>query len=384
MLPLWEKLKEWNQRMNGLPRKLGLIAGALIACFILIALFPLCWPFALALIFALLMEPLVRLFRRCLAKCRLGNTLSTLLGMVAVFGLIGYVSWAVAGRLIHELLALARAMPELIGELSNTVTAWGRQLYEHYAYALPENFMSLVNSALGEIGKNLINFATSISGTIASGAFATAFSVPAALLAVVLTIMGTYYLSADRRRIFAFFNRTFPPSVIVWGKQMKNGIFRALFGQLKSQMLVSLLITLTVMLGMLIKKQPYWLLIGLVIGVADALPIVGAGLFLIPWSLLGFVLGDTATGIGMALLYVATIVVRQIFEPRIVGKNLGLYPLATMMAIFAGYQLLGFWGMLAGPVVLNICKVVLEADSGALARPAPAPARKPWRKKEKA
>lgn len=64
----------------------------------------------------------------------------------------------------------------------------------------------------------------------------------------------------------------------------------------------------------------------------------------------------------MAVLYVATIMVRQITEPRIVGKNLGLYPLATMMSMFAGLQLLGFWGMLIGPVLLNVCKVVLDVD----------------------
>ncbi|MBQ8537885.1 MAG: sporulation integral membrane protein YtvI [Clostridia bacterium] len=359
---LWERLKDWNLRMNGLPRKLALVAAVLAACYLLIALFPLCWPFVLALCFALLMEPLVRLLRQALAKCRLGNTLATLTGMLAVFGLIGYVSIAAVSRLARELLDLARSMPQLIVDFSGTVTAWLSQLYTNFAYMLPENFMALADSALNQAGKELMGFATSLSAAIASGAFDTAVSLPAALLTVVLTVMATYYLSADRQRILSFLNRTFPESVCQWALRMKNGIFKALFGQIKSQALVSLLITLTVLAGLLLQNKPYWLLIGLIIGVADALPIVGAGLFLIPWALFGFVTGDMTTGIGMALLYVATILVRQIFEPRIVGKNLGLYPLATMMAIFAGYQLMGFIGMLAGPVILNICRVVLEAD----------------------
>jgi hypothetical protein len=57
-------------------------------------------------------------------------------------------------------------------------------------------------------------------------------------------------------------------------------------------------------------------------------------------------------------------VIRQIFEPRIVGKNLGLYPLATMIAMYAGYRMMGALGLLGGPVLLNIVKVVLEADRG--------------------
>lgn len=363
-MPVWERLKAWNLQMNGLPRKLALVACVLAACYLLIALFPLCWPFVLALFFAVLMEPLVRLLRRALVRIRLGNTLATLAGMLVVFGLISYVSIAGVSRLVRELLDLARAAPQLIVDLSGTVTAWLSQLYQNFAYLLPENFMAMADSALSQVGKELLAFATSFSATLASGAFDTAFSLPAVILAVVLTVMATYYLSADRARILGFLEATFPASVCSWAKQMKNGIFKALFGQLKSQALVSLLITLTVLVGLLLQNKPYWLLIGLIIGIADALPIVGAGLFLIPWALWGFVSGDMTTGVGMALLYLATIVVRQIFEPRIVGKNLGLYPLATMMAIFAGYQVMGFMGMLAGPVILNICRVVLEADHG--------------------
>ena len=67
-----------------------------------------------------------------------------------------------------------------------------------------------------------------------------------------------------------------------------------------------------------------------------------------------------------ACLYVGTVVIRQVLEPRIVGHNLGLYPLATMAAMYAGYRLLGFLGLLAGPVLLNVIVVVLEADDPVL------------------
>ena len=106
----------------------------------------------------------------------------------------------------------------------------------------------------------------------------------------------------------------------------------------------------------------YGLLIGLGIGVADALPVLGAGLFLIPWSIAAFVAGNAGAGVLAACLYVGTVVIRQVLEPRIVGHNLGLYPLATMAAMYAGYRLLGFLGLLAGPVLLNVIVVVLEAD----------------------
>ena len=132
--------------------------------------------------------------------------------------------------------------------------------------------------------------------------------------------------------------------------------------QVRSQLMVSLAVTLFLMIALAAFRVRYGLLIGLGIGVADALPVLGAGLFLIPWSIAAFVAGNAGTGVLAACLYVGTVVIRQVLEPRIVGHNLGLYPLATMAAMYAGYRLLGFLGLLAGPVLLNVIVVVLEAD----------------------
>ncbi len=358
-----QRLHAWNKRLNDLPRKGLLIAVVLGTCFLAVALFPLCWPFVVALLFAMMMEPLVRLLRKAFAKVPVGKNLATIVSMAVVFGLLFWLVRMILSRLVHELLALARAAPDLIKWISNVVTEQVGVLVDKYSYALPENILEITNQALNEVSKQLLSLAGSVSRTIATGAWATAMSVPMMLLSIVLTIMATYYFSSDKDRIFGFFRNNVPAVMLRKGTLLRKNIFKALFGQAKSQILVSMLTTALVIVGMMIMQRPYGLLIGLLIGVADALPVLGAGLFLIPWSLFGFVVSDTTTGVGMALLYVAVVVMRQIAEPRIVGKNLGLYPLATMMAIFAGYRITGgVLGMLLGPILLNICKVVLEAD----------------------
>ena len=143
------------------------------------------------------------------------------------------------------------------------------------------------------------------------------------------------------------------------GKLVSARLWKAVLLQVRSQLMVSLAVTLFLMIALAAFRVRYGLLIGLGIGVADALPVLGAGLFLIPWSIAAF---DAGTGVLAACLYVGTVVIRQVLEPRIVGHNLGLYPLATMAAMYAGYRLLGFLGLLAGPVLLNVIVVVLEAD----------------------
>ena len=225
--------------------------------------------------------------------------------------------------------------------------------------------MTYVDDAISTVSTNAINFAGSLSASITGGAFKTAASLPSILLSIVLTIMGTYYMTTDKERIYAFFRRTFPEHIRRQGTVLKNNLIHSLFGQIKSQLLVSLIITIFLMLAFVLFKVRYGLLLGFLIGMADALPVVGAGLFLIPWCLFELIMGNFPMAVFFAVVYICIIIIRQIAEPRIVGHNLGLYPLATMIAMYAGFSYMGFLGLIAGPILLNLLRVVLEADAAA-------------------
>lgn len=365
---MFKKLSLWNERMNGLPRKGMLIAATLLCAWLVVLLFPYCWPFVIALCFSLMLEPFVRFVSSRCKKLRIGRSLATMVGMLVLFGLFGIMFFTVVNRLARELMGLAQSVPEFLRWLKDVALPWLNNLYEQYKDIWPAFVMDIVDKAVAGLGENLLRFAGTVSASVTTGAWSTAMSIPNVLLSIVLTIMGTFYITADKGRISAFFRRTFPRDFRQQSGEIKANLLKAMFGQFKSQIAVSLIITTFMVLALVIYGTRYGLLIGLIIGIADALPVVGAGLFLIPWCILSFIVGDVTTGIFMACLYVGTIIIRQIFEPRIVGKNLGLYPLTTMIAMYAGYQLMGFLGLLAGPILLNILKVVLEADDSARAR----------------
>ena len=357
-----ERMNQWNVRMNGLPRKGMLIAVTLLLTWLFFILAPLCWPFLLAMLFSMALEPLVRFCVTHLKRIRPLRGIITLVGMVLLFGVLGVSLFALVRRLVQEVISLAHATPSFVRWLSSTAVPYVQGIYQQYSDVLPATVMTTVNAALSSLGENAIKLAGTLSATLTSGAVNVATSIPGILLSIVLTIMGTYYMTADRERILAFFRRTFPIDVQKHGKMLKSNLFRSLFGQVKSQLTVSLIIITFLVLAFVIYGIKYGLLMGFIIGVCDALPVIGAGLFLIPWCVFEFLMGNLATGIFLAAVYVGTIIIRQISEPRIVGANLGLYPLATMFAIFAGYQLFGFLGLLGGPILLNLLKVVLEAD----------------------
>jgi len=150
---------------------------------------------------------------------------------------------------------------------------------------------------------------------------------------------------------------------------IRANLLKALMGQLRSQVTISMVVMFFLMLSLGISGVRYGAVIGMLIGIADALPLFGAGVFLIPWSLVSFLLGQTGLGVTLACLYAGAIIIRQILEPRLVGRQLGLYPLAAMAAMYIGYRLFGFVGLIAGPVLLTLAKAVLDADTASIQDP---------------
>lgn len=357
-----ERVSKWNENMNGLPRKGMLITLTLLITWLLIIIAPLCWPFLLAMLFSMLLEPVVRFFVKRMQCIKAARGIITLLGMLILFGVLGILTFALVRQVLRELISLAYATPSIVRWLTSTVVPYLQSVYQQYADVLPPGAMGMVNEALSSLGQNAIQLAGTLSASLTGGAFKFTTAIPGALLSVVLTIMGTYYMTADRERILAFFRKTFPINVQRHGKMLKSNMFYALFGQVKSQLTVSLIIISFLVLTFMLSGVRYGLLIGLSIGLADALPVIGAGLFLIPWCIFEFIMGNYGMGAFLAAVYIGTIIIRQISEPRIVGANLGLYPLATMIAIYVGFRLFGVIGLLGGPVLLNLLKVVLESD----------------------
>ena len=102
------------------------------------------------------------------------------------------------------------------------------------------------------------------------------------------------------------------------------------------------------------------------IGFVDALPILGSGTVMIPWAIISAVNGDLKLGIAIFALYVIILVVHQLLEPRVVGNNIGIHPVFTLIAMYTGFKFSGIIGLFIGPIVLIILQNVFETmiDNG--------------------
>lgn len=89
---------------------------------------------------------------------------------------------------------------------------------------------------------------------------------------------------------------------------------------------------------------------GIVAGILDALPFVGTGIVLVPLSLMQIFQGRYALAVVCIVLYVACIFLRELLEPRLIGKRIGVTPIAILISLYAGIRLFGIWGIIKGPL----------------------------------
>jgi len=106
----------------------------------------------------------------------------------------------------------------------------------------------------------------------------------------------------------------------------------------------------------------YALVVGAAAAILDLIPIIGPALLFYPWIAVALIFGNFSQAFSLFLLHLFLAGVRSASEGKIMGKNLGLHPLATMTALFSGYRILGAIGFVVGPTFLVIIKAIVDSD----------------------
>jgi len=94
--------------------------------------------------------------------------------------------------------------------------------------------------------------------------------------------------------------------------------------------------------------------------IIDIMPVLGTGAVVIPWSIFEFIKGNLTFAIGLAILYIVIMIVRNILEPKLVGKQIGLHPLIMLICMYVGVKVFGFIGLFVLPIIAAIMKYLYD------------------------
>ncbi|MGB9802516.1 sporulation integral membrane protein YtvI [Desulfofundulus sp.] len=308
-------------------------------------------PFIMAAIIAVLIEPVVCFFHQ---GCRINRSLAVLISMLVAIGGIGALLTLLVLRLVAELSELSVRLPQYMGPLQAEINRWVEQGRIFY-FQLPP----LVTERIQENMGTFTGWLSHVAGSVASFLLYLITSLPNAVLAIVVGLVATYFISRDHHLIIKLWLKIAPEP---WGERVVE-IFRkvvgASFGYLRAQSLLVTLTTLQSIFGLYIIGARYSLTIGLLIGLFDIIPVLGPATIYIPWAIWCFVTGHIAFGVKLVVLYLLVWGVRQVLEARVVAAHLGLHPLAVLIAMYVGLKAIGVLGLALGPLTLIAVQAAL-------------------------
>ena len=325
----------------------GMVIGALVLGFTLL---PLLLPFLLAYLLALAADPGVNALGR---KTRLPRWARSGLCVTGVFLAAGVVLWFFCQVLWGELLRLVRQLPELLHQIQPSLEQLRASL-EAMARRAPDSLSQPLIRWIGELFAGGAGLLESVYGFLSGLVSGVVTGVPRLFLGTVTTVIAAYMTSAALPQVKAWLRRHLPAVWQEWLRRVRDRSRAVFGGWCRAQAKLILLVFGILTLGFWILGVEFPLLFGGLIAVLDALPILGTGTVLIPWALISFLQERSGLGFGLLALYGVASISRSALEPQLVGKQLGLHPLLTLMAFYAGYRLLGLAGMILFPLAATV------------------------------
>jgi sporulation integral membrane protein YtvI len=208
----------------------------------------------------------------------------------------------------------------------------------------------LYDQLLKSVGSMLGNF----SGWMLSWISDLVSSVPGLAIKILLMIIATFFAAMDFDRFTIFVSRQISPERKVLLMHIRDYLTGTVLRLLRAYAIIMSITAIELSIGLTIIGIHNAILVALCIAAFDILPILGTGGIMIPWTIIVLLQGDIRLGISILAVYLIVTVVRNIIEPKIVGPQLGLHPLVTLISLFVGAQLFGVLGLFGFPITLSL------------------------------
>lgn len=345
----------WKQR-GELWLRLGVRAVLLVLALLalrygVLPLVSLLSPFVLALVLSWMLNPPVRWLQRKLSISRGPITLTLL---IVVFAIMGGVLWALTWMAVEQVQALffnwEAIVDALLTNLDQVLDWFGglQDLLPGEAYNAGERFAQLVEAWVRDID---------ISGwlkVVADRAPSLVGQVSAFVVAAIVFLMATYFITADYPRLRLFITIRVPAPARNFCGEVRRIFMEAFGGYLKSQLIISFVVFVILAVGFFIIGQPYSLILALGFAVLDFIPIIGSGTIMVPWAVVDIIVGNYSHAAQLMVIWGIIALFRRLGEPKILGDQTGLSPILSLIGIYVGMLVGGVLGMIVGPLLLLV------------------------------
>ena len=256
-----------------------------------------------------------------------------------------------------------------IGAKIKTLYSSSQEIYENYLLPLCE----FSNKTINNFSSNFLKYSESQTQTFLNNIYSyledlislnlkhilswfakIGARIPEFLVNIAFSVISSIYFSYDYEKITKTITNLFPKKVQNFLFKTKGFTINTLIKYFKAYLFLMLISFILLTIGFFIIKLNNPIGTAAIVSFFDSIPLVGSGIILIPLAIIFFVNNNLNLAIGIIIIFLITNIIRSILEPKILGANLGLHPLSTLISIYVGAKLFGFVGIVTAPIITNI------------------------------
>lgn len=315
-------------------------------------------PFLIAFIISLIIEPAIKWIMKKTNLTR--RTSSIIIFVIALTIILGGLVW-----ILITLFSESSSLLQGLNDYFDKAYIQFQSLMKSFNFDkihLSDEVLNVIQNSTGDLLETSSNWLRNAL----TGLIDLVTSLPSIAICIGITILALYFICVDKIYILDQIEHHLPK---IWvrkiGKHLKD-LIQTLGGYLKAEATLILVSFIISLVGLYILQftgfnVQYPLLMALFIGFVDALPILGSGTVMIPWAIICAINGDLNLGIAIIVLLIIMSIARQLLEPKLVSKNIGVHPIFTLIAMYTGFKIIGIMGLLIGPIVLIIFKNIFAS-----------------------
>ncbi|MEG1742660.1 MAG: sporulation integral membrane protein YtvI [Clostridia bacterium] len=318
---------------------------------------PVIFPFVFAWIVAFALQRPINFLTR---KIKIPKKISVPILVLIFIAFISFVLYLVINRAYNEAISLSQNVSSLLERIKtdeNLANEWIEKINSIVPFVDVRDRLTAIWANIDDSIENLmISIVEKLSDNvipILSGLLA---FVPNALLYIFMTVISTYYFAVDfdgiNRRVVSLL----PKKSRKYASIAKSELKGTLGNFLRAYTLIIMITFTELFVFFTVMEIRFAFLIAFFVSLIDILPVLGTGTVLIPWAVILLISGNTYMGIAILVAYAFITIVREIIEPRIIGKCMGISPLPTLIAMYIGLNFFGIIGIFLCPMAVIMAK----------------------------
>ena len=287
---------------------------------------------------------LERQFRRGKWLSRAARPLAVLFTLLFVIGILGLFCALILPQVVESIRSLVVDLPEMLEVQLARLESYLKEDSDA-AEAVMQMITSVETFLMTFIKENLFAAVSNVAGSV--------LSVGSAIVNLVVSIVVTVYLLLDRERYLGQCRKLF--YAVSRNKRFNRAVMEVLHqtdqifsGFISGKLLDSLIVGVICFACLTVLKMPYALLVSVIVGVTNIIPMFGPFIGAIPSAFLILLVSPSKCIVFLIFIIILQQLDGNVIGPRILGNSTGLSAFYVTVAMMLFGKLMGFVGMIVG------------------------------------